>query len=277
MLASRTAPPDSVVQINTADAEPTNLESVASPTLDATFRPPPGGYAPLTTSAPVVVGSISGKVFFKGTPPAEIKITMDAVCGRLYPTPVTTRHYVVGPEGGLANVFVYIKTGLESRRFPRPQDTPVLDQVVCLYEPFTMGVMTGQKFNVRNSDPFLHNVHSTPRVGGNLERNLAQHGNGNEIAFIFTKPEVLVRFKCDVHPWMFAYVGVVDHPFFAVTDKEGSFTITNVPSGDYVLEAYHLKTHGTNPGLMQELTIKKGQGAVADFTIQLPAQERSSQ
>ena len=153
----------------------------------------------------------------------------------------------------------------------------MLDQVVCLYEPFTMGVMTGQKFNVRNSDPFLHNVHSTPRVGGNLERNLAQHGNGNEIAFIFTKPEVLVRFKCDVHPWMFAYVGVVDHPFFAVTDKEGSFTITNVPSGDYVLEAYHLKTHGTNPGLMQELTIKKGQGAVADFTIQLPAQERSSQ
>jgi hypothetical protein len=93
-----------------------------------------------------------------------------------------------------------------------------------------------------------------------------------ETELFFQKQEVLVRFKCDVHPWMFAYVGVIEHPFFAVTDKEGSFIITNVPPGDYLLEAYHLKTHGVNPGLTQQVSVRTGEAAVADFTLELPAQ-----
>ncbi len=132
--------------------------------------------------------------------------------------------------------------------------------------------MMNQKFKVRNSDPFLHNIHPTPRVVGNVERNLAQPVKGMETELFFQKQEVLVRFKCDVHPWMFAYVGVIEHPFFAVTDKEGSFIITNVPPGDYLLEAYHLKTHGVNPGLTQQVSVRTGEAAVADFTLELPAQ-----
>jgi hypothetical protein len=183
---------------------------------------------------------------------------------------VTTRHYVVGPDGGLANVFVYIKKGLEGRRFAPPKEIPVLDQIDCLFEPYVVGVMINQNLKIKNSDSFLHNVHATPKV--NREFNLAQIGRGKDNERSFSRPEVLVRFKCDVHPWMFAYVGVVEHPFFAVTDKEGSFTITNVPPGEYVLEAYHLKTHGANPGFLQEVSVKRGEAAVADFTIELPAQ-----
>jgi len=161
---------------------------------------------------------------------------------------------------------------VEGRRFAVPEAIPVLDQVDCIFDPYILGVMTNQKFKVRNSDPFLHNVHPTPKVKGNAERNFAQPAKGMETRLGFAQPEVLVRFKCDVHPWMFAYVGVVEHLFFAVTDQEGNFSISNVPPGEYVLEAYHLKTHGANPGFMQEVSVKKGAGAVADFTIELPAQ-----
>jgi len=217
-------------------------------------------------------GEITGKVSLKGTPPPEVRILLDATCGNLHTTPVTTRHYVVGKDGSLGNVFVYIRKGLEGRRFAAPEATPVLDQVDCIYEPYVSGVLARQKFTVRNSDPLLHNVHPTPKVVGNLERNVAQPVKGMETRFAFQEPEVLVRFKCDVHPWMFAYVGVVEHPFFAVTDREGSYTITNVPSGDYLLEAYHLKTHGGNPGLTQPISVRRGEAIVADFAIELPVQ-----
>jgi hypothetical protein len=108
-----------------------------------------------------------------------------------------------------------------------------------MYEPYVMGVVTGQKFKVHNSDALLHNVHATPKV--NKEFNFAQVSKGQENEKSFDQPEVLVRMKCDVHPWMFAYIGVVDHPYFAVTDKDGNFTIKNVPPGKYTVEAYHLK------------------------------------
>jgi len=225
----------------------------------------------LTGQAQTVSGEITGNVSFKGAPPPEVKITLDATCGKLHTMPVTTRHYVVGADGRLANVFVYIKRGLEGRRFALPKETPVLDLIDCFFEPYVVGVMTSQKFKVKNSDSLLHNISSTPKVTGNKEENKALPGKG-ETEFIFRKQEILVRFKCDVHPWEFAYVGVVEHPFFAVTDKEGRFIISNVPPGDYVLEAYHLKTHGVNPGLTQQVSVRTGEAAVADFTLELPAQ-----
>jgi hypothetical protein len=206
---------------------------------------------------------ITGKVTFKGTPPPEITIQMDATCGKLHTTPVTTRHYVTAPDGGLANVFVFIKSGASGGA---PKDPTVLDQVNCMYEPYVMGAMTNQKFKARNSDALLHNVHPTPKVAGNPEKNVAQPVKGMESEFSFPKQEVLVRFKCDVHPWMFAYVGVVDHPYFAVTSKDGTFKIPNLPPGKYTIEAYHLKTHGANPGVTQEITVD-GDKKV-DFTIE---------
>jgi hypothetical protein len=214
--------------------------------------------------------NITGKVALKGTPKPEITVDMaaDPKCGALHDKPVTTRHYVVDKDGGLANVLVYVKSGLTEKSFPVPAEVPVLDQNGCEYQPYVMGVMVNQKLKIRNSDPTLHNVHATPKAGtGNKEFNFAQPVKGMETEKSFTNVEIPVRFKCDVHPWMFAYVGVFDHPFYAVTGKDGTFTVKGVPKGKYVLEAYHVKTHGTNPGVTQEVTVEAD--TKADFTIEL--------
>src|SRR5262245_31666630 len=110
---------------------------------------------------------ITGKVLLKGTPKPEIPIDMapDPKCGALHTTPVTTRHYVVSKDGGLANVLVYIKSGLTEKNFPAPTDAPVLDQVGCEYMPYVMGVRANQKIKIKNSDPTLHNVHAIPKPG----------------------------------------------------------------------------------------------------------------
>ena len=213
---------------------------------------------------------ITGKVVLKGTPKPEITIDMtpDPKCGALHSTPVTTRHYVVDSSGGLANVFVYIKSGLTEKIFPVPADAPLLDQVGCEYTPYVMGVQVNQKFKIKNSDPTLHNVHPMPKAGGlNKEFNFAQPVKDMVTEKSFPGPEVLVRFKCDVHQWMFAYVGVLDHPFFAVTGKDGTFKISGVPNGKYTIEAYHVKTHGANPGVTQEIMVSGD--AKGDFAIEL--------
>jgi len=209
---------------------------------------------------------ITGKVTLKGTPPPERTIEFtDATCGKLHPKPVTTRHYVVGADKGLANVFVYIKQG--AQKTPAAGEGPLLDQVGCMYEPYVMGVVTGQKFNIRNSDALLHNVHATPKPGsGNKEFNFAQVSKGQVNPKSFDAPEVLVRMKCDVHGWMFAYIGVVDHPYFAVTDKDGNFTIKNVPAGKYTVEAVHQKAAPTGK------TAEVEAGKSVNFEIEVPAQ-----
>jgi len=210
---------------------------------------------------------ITGKVVLKGTPKPEITIDMssDAKCGAMHSAPVTTRHYVVGPGGGLANVFVYIKSGAKPSAAP-PSDVPLLlDQAGCEYMPYVNGVQVNQKFKIKNSDPTLHNVHAMPAI--NKEFNFAQPVKDQVNEKSFDKTEVMARFKCDVHPWMFAYVGVVEHSFFAVTDKEGNFKISGLPNGKYTIEAYHVKTHGANPGVSQEVTVD-GDKKV-DFTIEL--------
>jgi hypothetical protein len=181
---------------------------------------------------------ITGKVTLTGTPPAEKTIQLDPACGKMHSKPLTTRHYVTGAGGGLANVFVYVKEGAKPGAAPAGKGT-TLDQVGCEYTPYVMGVQAGQHFDVKNSDALLHNVHSLPK--NNKERNVGQPVKNMVTDFVFDKPEVLVKFKCDVHPWMFAYVGVTDHPYFAVTDKDGNFKISGLPAGDYTVEAYHLK------------------------------------
>jgi hypothetical protein len=194
--------------------------------------------AALAGSFQAVSGAeISGKVKLKGTPKPEITIPLDATCGKLHTKPITTRHNVVGEDKGLGNVFVYVKTG--AQKTPPKGEAPLLDQVNCVYEPYVFGVVAGQKFKVRNSDPLLHNVHPTPKY--NKEVNFAQPVKGQVNEVLFDKPEVLVRIKCDVHPWMFSYAGVQEHPYFAVTDKDGNFKISNVPNGKYTIEAIHLK------------------------------------
>jgi hypothetical protein len=212
-------------------------------------------------------GEISGKVTLKGTPPPEKKIEFDATCGKLHDKDVTTRHFVTGADGGLANVFVYIK---EVPAGGKPSDkVPVLDQSGCMYEPYVMGVVTNQKFKIKNSDPLMHNVHATPKAAGNKEFNIGQPVQGMESEKTFANREVLVRFKCDVHPWMFAYVGVMDHPFFAITDKDGKFKLpADLPAGKYTLVAYHLKAGEAS----QEVTVGDADKKEANFALEVKAQ-----
>jgi len=208
---------------------------------------------------------ISGKVTLKGTPPAEKKVAFDALCGKLHTKDAFTRHYVVGADGGLANVFVYLKEGPAGKTYAMPDKMPVLDQVNCFYDPYVMGVMVDQKFQIKNSDPLMHNVHATPKAEGNKEFNVGQPVQGMVTEKSFAKPEVLVRMKCDVHPWMFAYIGVLPHPYFAVTDKDGKFKLpADLPAGKYTLVAYHLKAGEAT----QEITVADGDKKEVSFTLE---------
>ncbi|HKS36174.1 MAG TPA: carboxypeptidase regulatory-like domain-containing protein [Verrucomicrobiae bacterium] len=214
---------------------------------------------------------VRGRVTLSGTAPPELTIDMtrDPRCAALHSKPVSTRHYVADKHGRLANVFVYVKTGLAEKSFPTPADAPLLDQVGCEYTPYMMGVQVNQKIRIKNSDPTLHNVHATPRPGtSNKEFNFAQPLKDMITEKSFPGPEVLVRFKCDVHPWMFAYVGVVEHPFFSVTDVNGEFKLPpGLRPGRYTLEAVHPKTGAVS----QEIDVRAGEKTTVDFTLQVPS------
>lgn len=211
-------------------------------------------------------GDITGKVTLTGTPPAEKEIKPlknDPNCGKLVTGMPMTAFYVVG-EGGALGEAVVVLQGLEGKSTGSSAAPQVIDQKGCLYLPYVSAVQTGQKVIVKNSDPVLHNVHTTPKVSGNDEKNLAQMPNGADLEFAFAKPEEFLRFKCDVHPWMFSYMTVVDHPYFAVTGTDGSFTIADVPPGKYTLVAKHRKAGEVS----QEIEVTDA-GASADLTIEL--------
>ncbi len=196
---------------------------------------------PAPAAAPAGNGAINGTVnYSNGDPDTAIKMGADPVCAGLHSEPVQTET-VVAEAGKLANAFVYVKEGL-SGSFSPPADSQLLNQEGCRYTPHVSGIMTGQTLVIRNSDPTLHNVHALPTK--NEEFNQGQPFQNMELEKQFMAPEVMVRFKCDVHPWMAAYMGVVDHPFFAVSGADGSFSIAGLPAGDYVLEAWH-ETLGT--------------------------------
>ena len=219
-------------------------------------------------------GDVTGKVTLKGTPPPEKTIEYDDTCSKLHPTVASTRHYVVGQDNGLADVFVYISKGLEGKKFTPTTQATELNQEGCNYHPYVSGVMIGQPVAIKNSDPVMHNIHALPKVDGNTEFNFAQPSQGDvndsKWAASITAPEVLVKLKCDVHPWMFAYIGVQNHPYFAVTDKDGNFKIASVPAGNYTLTAYHLKAHGTSPGETQNITVADSP-VTANFTVEVAA------
>lgn len=188
---------------------------------------------------------VKGSVTLAGTPPAEKQITpitKDPNCGPLHAGPVMTRNYLVGSNNGLANVLVYIKSGLEGKTFPLPGAAAVIDQKGCLYEPYVSGVIAGQPVDIKNSDNFMHNVNFAASIAGNQTFNFAQGSAGMVNTKTFTKPEIFAKMQCNVHPWMFVFIGVVAHPFFAVTDNDGNFELpAGLPAGDYVLELVHLK------------------------------------
>ncbi len=216
---------------------------------------------PVTQAADIV-----GVITLKGTPPPEKEITPlkeDANCGAMYQAVPTTHFYVVGAKGELADVVVSLK-GVTGKSTGASAPPAVLDQKGCLYAPQILAIQTGQKLIVKNSDACIHNVHATPTVAGNPESNQVQMPGGADLNYTFAQPEMFLRFKCDVHPWMFAWVSVIDSPYFCVSDKDGKFVIKNVPPGKYTVEAAHRKL-GTQT---QEVEVKDGD-ATANFTFEV--------
>ena len=215
---------------------------------------------------PLFAGDFTGTVTLKGTPPAEKEITPlkdDPSCGKLATEVPKTTHYVVGAKGELANAVVIVK-GVPGAKSTGASVAPVVvDQKACIYHPHIFVVQTGQKINVKTSDPVLHNVHTTPTVEGNKESNMAQMANAPDLTISFDKSENFLRFKCDVHPWMFAYACVVDHPYYALTGADGTFKISGLPAGKYTVEVSHRKA-GT---VTQQVEITDA-GGKADFALE---------
>jgi plastocyanin len=221
--------------------------------------------APAPAVDPATAGKIAGKVTLEGAAPSQepIQMAADPNCARMHSSPVTTEYVVVGEGGALANGFVYVKSGLQGD-FPPPSDPVVLDQQGCLYHPHVMGIQVGQPLEILNSDETLHNIHAMPK--NNKEFNIGQPVKGLKTQRTFDTAEVMVPFKCDVHKWMNSYAGVVEHPFFAVTGADGTFTIDGVPPGTYVVEVWHERL-GT-----KEMNVTVAEKATAEANFSLAAQ-----
>jgi plastocyanin len=198
----------------------------------------PAPAAPATTNPvdPATAANVTGHVTFTGKAPAAQPISMASDPRCINPGAVTER-LVTGANGALQNVFVYVKDGLGDLAFPVPATPVILDQKGCQYRPHVFGVQVGQPLEILNSDATLHNVHAVPMA--NQDFNVGQALQGLRHTHTFSTKEVMVPFKCDVHRWMNAYVGVLDHPFHAVTQADGSFSLKGLPPGTYTVEAWH--------------------------------------
>ena len=218
----------------------------------------------LYATAQIHAGDLTGTITFKGASPAEKEITPikdDPNCAPLYPNGLPkTKFYAVGANGELADVIISIK-GVAGKSTGASAAPATLDQKGALYVPQILAIQTGQKLIVKNSDPLVHNVHTKPAA--NPESNQVQMAGGADLTYTFDKPEMFLKFQCDVHPWMFAWVSVFDHPYFAVSGADGKFTIKNVPAGKYTLEATHRKL-GTQTA---EIEVKDS-GAAQDFSFE---------
>ena len=216
-------------------------------------------------------GTISGVVTFNGTPPAPRKIdtTADAACAKANPNLMTDDTMV--KDGKLQNVFVYIKEGtveggkkIGDYQWSTPTTAVQLDQKGCHYSPHVLGVQTNQKISITNSDQTQHNIHPTPKL--NQEWNQTQANGAPPIEKTFTRAETLIPVKCNQHPWMKAYIGVMKTPFFKVSAEDGSYTIQGVPPGKYTVVAWREGgANGTEKTM--EVTVPANGAAKADFAF----------
>ena len=200
---------------------------------------PVGPTTTFTHIDPATAGAISGTIHFDKPAPKRIEIDMaqDPACAMTGGTNLSEQ-YIVN-DGKLANVYVYIKSGLGDKTYPTPGTPVVLDQKGCRYTPHVIAAQVGQPVEFRNSDATMHNVHMEPTVGGNQAVDISQPPNGGTTQHAFVQPETMIPVRCNNHPWMQAYINVAPNPFYAVSDQSGHFIINGLPPGVYTLVAVH--------------------------------------
>lgn len=211
------------------------------------------------------VVSLGGTVHYAGTAPAARPIDMSAdpyCAGAHQGAQPTAQPIVADARGNVRHAVVYVKQGLPAQRAPAPATPATLDQQGCIYEPHVVALQAGQTLVIRNSDATLHNVHVTARA--NRGFNIGQPIRGIEAKRTFDKPELDIAVACDIHGWMSGAIAVFDHPFFAVTGPDGSFSLDGLPPGDYVVEVWH-ETLGTQS---QNVTVAAGAQTATTFTFQ---------
>jgi plastocyanin len=222
----------------------------------------------VSPGAALAQSTITGTVTFAGKPPALKPLSMDAdpACAKKHAKPVPAEMLVLGSGNTMGNVLVWVSKGLPAgKTFPVPKTPVTLDQRGCVYVPHVMGIMVGQAYRILNSDGVLHNVHTLPKINPSFNR--AMPATVKETTTSFPKPENVFQIKCDVHPWMSAYIGVFTHPFFSATSTDGKFTISGLDPGTYEITAWHERL-GTQSG---SLTVAANDKKTQDFKFAVPA------
>lgn len=214
-------------------------------------------------------GTIGGRVTLEGTPPEAKELPLDAACAasckeHAQEMPRFTRTYVT-QDGGLGDVLVTL-VDIPPQPVPAGTGPLVIDQRGCEYQPYVAACQVGQTIQVNNLDPLTHNIHTLPEVPGNKEVNKSQAAQAKALEFVYDKPEEFLMFKCDVHPWMFTYVSVLNHPFYAVTSEDGRFEIKGLPDGKYKVKFKHRKAGEK----IEEVEVKDGQATI-DVVLTVPA------
>ena len=213
-------------------------------------------------------GSISGTIKFEGKGPKmkPLRIDADPICVANNEVGPRKEWLILDENNGIKNVLVFVTEGLNNE-YPPPEEPVIIDQKGCVYSPHVMGIMAGQPLDILNNDGTLHNIHALPKV--NKEFNKSQPRAKKKLSVKFEKPEAPFKIKCDVHPWMGAYIGVFDHPCYSVSANDGTFEISGLNPGTYVIEAWHEKL-GT-----QTATVTIEDSTVTqDFTFKRPPKKK---
>ena len=219
-------------------------------------------------AAALAASSVTGTVTFDGKVPTLKPLAMDAdpACAKMHPKPVPSEMLVLGSGNSMGNILVWVSKGLPAgKTWPAPKTPVVLDQKGCVYVPHVMGIMVGQAYRILNSDGILHNVHALPKVNRGFNRPMP--ATVKESTATFDKAEPVFQIKCDVHPWMTAYVGVFTHPFFSTTGRDGKFTLSGLDPGTYEITAWHERL-GTQTATV---TVAADETKTQDFKFTLPA------
>ena len=214
----------------------------------------------------ITAGEIKGRVKYIGKSPKAKRIRMDAdpVCAASHQEAAKAESFIVDADGNMANVIVYLK-GVEYSG-KTPSNEVIIDQKGCVYSPHVLGVQAGQPLKILNSDATMHNIHGLPKI--NKEFNFGMPKSLKQKTVTFNKAEDVFVIKCDVHPWMKSYTQVFDHPYFAVSGSDGSFSISNVPDGTYEAIAWQEK-FGSKRIMTQSVTVKSGD-AELNFSFERP-------